>query len=158
MTKFLPFVYDTSGLVTNQKCFIITGKRLAFLTAFLNSSLFKFCFADKFPELQGKTRELSKIFMDEIPVMEVSDDDETHFVLLVEAIQKDISKEALLEIDNAIFDLYQLTTEEREYVHISAVPKIVRSIAFVCTGFNLIPIIIKMLLDCRVVLYMYSFK
>ena len=41
MTKFLPFVYDTSGLVTNQKCFIITGKRLAFLTAFLNSSLFK---------------------------------------------------------------------------------------------------------------------
>ena len=116
MTKFLPFVYDTSGLVTNQKCFIITGKRLAFLTAFLNSSLFKFCFADKFPELQGKTRELSKIFMDEIPVMEVSDDDETHFVLLVEAIQKDISKEALLEIDNAIFDLYQLTKEEREYV------------------------------------------
>ena len=116
MTKFLPFVYDTSGLVTNQKCFIITGKRLAFLTAFLNSSLFKFCFADKFPELQGKTRELSKIFMDEIPVIEVSDDDETHFVLLVEAIQKDISKEALLEIDNAIFDLYQLTKEEREYV------------------------------------------
>ena len=116
MTKFLPFVYDTSGLVTNQKCFIITGKRLAFLTAFLNSSLFKFCFADKFPELQGKTRELSKIFMDEIPVMEVSDDDETHFVLLVEAIQKDLSKEALLEIDNAIFDLYQLTKEEREYV------------------------------------------
>lgn len=116
MTKFLPFVYDTSGLVTNQKCFIITGKRLAFLTAFLNSSLFKFCFADKFPELQGKTRELSKIFMDEIPVMEVSDDDETHFVLLVEAIQKDISKEDLLEIDNAIFDLYQLTKEEREYV------------------------------------------
>lgn len=116
MTKFLPFVYDTSGLVTNQKCFIITGERLAFLTAFLNSSLFKFCFADKFPELQGKTRELSKIFMDEIPVMEVSDDDETHFVLLVEAIQKDISKEALLEIDNAIFDLYQLTKEEREYV------------------------------------------
>lgn len=116
MTKFLPFVYDTSGFVTNQKCFIITGERLAFLTAFLNSSLFKFCFADKFPELQGKTRELSKIFMDEIPVMEVSDDDETHFGLLVEAIQKDISKEALLEIDNAIFDLYQLTKEEREYV------------------------------------------
>jgi hypothetical protein len=116
MTKFLPFVYDTSGLVTNQKCFIITGKRLAFLTAFLNSSLFKFCFADKFPELQGKTRELSKIFMDEIPVMEVSDDDETRFVMLVEATKKDISKESLLEIDNAIFDLYQLTKEEREYV------------------------------------------
>ena len=116
MTKFLPFVFDTSGLVTNQKCFIITGKRLAFLTAFLNSSLFKFCFADKFPELQGKTRELSKIFMDEIPVMEVSDDDEARFLMIVEATQKNISKDKLLEIDNAIFDLYQLTKEEREYV------------------------------------------
>lgn len=116
MTKFLPFVYDTSGLVTNQKCFIITGKRLAFLTAFLNSSLFKFCFADKFPELQGKTRELSKIFMDEIPVLNVSEDVESRFLMIVEAIQKDITKEKLLEIDKAIFDLYQLTREEREYI------------------------------------------
>ena len=116
MTKFLPFVYDTSGLVTNQKCFIITGRRLAFLTAFLNSSLFKFCFADKFPELQGKTRELSKIFMDEIPVKKVSDDVEYHFLMIVEAIQKNISKEKLLEIDKAIFDLYQLTEEERDYI------------------------------------------
>lgn len=116
MTKFLPFVYDTSGLVTNQKCFIITGKRLAFLTAFLNSSLFKFCFADKFPELQGKTRELSKIYIDEIPVMKVSDDDEFRFMMLVESTQRNISKEKLLEIDNAIFDLYQLTKEEKEYV------------------------------------------
>ena len=116
MTKFLPFVYDTSGLVTNQKCFIITGKRLAFLTAFLNSSLFKFCFADKFPELQGKTRELSKIYIDEIPLMKVSDDDEFRFMMLVESTQRNISKEKLLEIDNAIFDLYQLTKEEKEYV------------------------------------------
>lgn len=116
MTKFLPFAYDTSGLVTNQKCFIITGKRLAFLTAFLNSSLFKFCFADKFPELQGRTRELSKIFMDEIPVMEVNDDDEFRFVMLVEATQRNISKEKLLEIDNAIFDLYKLTKEEKEHI------------------------------------------
>ena len=116
MTKFLPFVYDTSGLVTNQKCFIITGKRLAFLTAFLNSSLFKFCFADKFPELQGKTRELSKIFMDEIPVLNVSEDVESRFLMIVEATQKDITKEKLLEIDKAIFDLYQLTREEREYI------------------------------------------
>ena len=116
MTKFLPFVFDTSGLVTNQKCFIITGKRLAFLTAFLNSSLFKFCFADKFPELQGKTRELSKIFMDEIPVMKVNDDEEARFLMIVEATQKNLSKEKLLEIDNAIFNLYQLTEEERDYI------------------------------------------
>ena len=54
--------------------------------------------------------------MDEIPVMEVSDDDEARFLMIVEATQKNISKDKLLEIDNAIFDLYQLTKEEREYV------------------------------------------
>ena len=48
--------------------------------------------------------------------MEVSDDDEARFLMIVEATQKNISKDKLLEIDNAIFDLYQLTKEEREYV------------------------------------------
>ena len=51
MTKFLPFVYDGKGFLTNQKCFIITGPKVEFLTAFLNSSLFKYCFKDDFPEL-----------------------------------------------------------------------------------------------------------
>ena len=116
MTKFLPFVYDTSGVVTNQKCFIITGEKLAFLTAFLNSSLFKFCFSDKFPELQGKTRELSKIFMNEVPVIKVSDEEEARFLKIISDVQNDITKEKLLDIDNAIFDLYQLSKEERELV------------------------------------------
>lgn len=48
--------------------------------------------------------------------MKVSDDDEFRFMMLVESTQRNISKEKLLEIDNAIFDLYQLTKEEKEYV------------------------------------------
>ncbi|HAD78849.1 MAG TPA: hypothetical protein DCF99_04815 [Flavobacteriaceae bacterium] len=62
MTKFLPFVYDLDGVYVNQKCFIITGDNIAYLTAFFNSKIFKCCFKDNFPELQGGTRELSKIF------------------------------------------------------------------------------------------------
>ncbi|HFK5521442.1 TPA: Eco57I restriction-modification methylase domain-containing protein, partial [Elizabethkingia anophelis] len=34
MTKFLPFIYDDEEFVTNQKCFIITGLNIEFLTAF----------------------------------------------------------------------------------------------------------------------------
>lgn len=71
MTKYMPFVFDDQMYLTNQKCFIITGKNVAYLTAFFNSSLFKYCFRDSFPELQGGTRELSKIFFDKIPVYEV---------------------------------------------------------------------------------------
>ena len=40
MTKYLPFVYDEEGYFCNQKCFIITGQHLKYLTAFFNSSLF----------------------------------------------------------------------------------------------------------------------
>src|SRR5690606_8308034 len=73
MTKFLPFYLDNKGFVQNDKSFMITGEKIAYLTAFLNSSLFKFCFMDNFPELQGGTRELRKIFLDKIPVLQVSE-------------------------------------------------------------------------------------
>ena len=66
MTKFIPFYYDEKGFYQNDKSFMITGNHLAYLTAFLNSSLFKFCFLDNFPELQGGTRELRKIFFDKV--------------------------------------------------------------------------------------------
>lgn len=116
MTKFLPFVLDTEGFLTNQKCFIMTGEKLGFLTAFLNSSLFKFCFANKFPELQGKTRELSKIIMDEIPVIRVTLDQEQKFADLVKDIQNDYSKEKAINIDKQIFELYGLDIEEQSYI------------------------------------------
>lgn len=121
MTKFLPFVYDGKGFLTNQKCFIITGPKVEFLTAFLNSSLFKYCFKDDFPELQGGTRELSKIFFDKIPVIEISDKINKDFEVLILKLQDFIfaqkpTKEIELEIDNKVFDLYSLNQEERNII------------------------------------------
>ena len=71
MTKFLPFYYDDrNGYFTNDKGFIINSKTqsLPYLTAFLNSYLFRCCFRDNFPELMGNTYEVRKIFVDKIPV------------------------------------------------------------------------------------------
>ena len=116
MTKYMPFVLDEKMYLTNQKCFIITGCNTAFLTAFLNSSLFKFCFRDSFPELQGGTREMSKIFFDKIPIIKVSDNEEKKFRNIVGDVQKAYSKEKAIHIDNLIFDMYNLTTEERDIV------------------------------------------
>ena len=92
MTKYLPFYYDE------------------------NSSLFKFCFIDNFPELLGGTRELRKIFFDKIPVKEVSDEVDAEFRTLVLDIQADYSDEKAKAIDQKIFDLYGLTPEEREAI------------------------------------------
>ena len=111
MTKYMPFFYDNNGFYTNQKCFIITGKNIAFLTLFLNSSLFKYCFRDSFPELLGGTRELSKVFFDKIPIKQVEEN------MLYESILTDIqqkyTKEKEAQIDKIIFDLYELSEKER---------------------------------------------
>jgi len=116
MTKYLPFVLDDKMFLTNQKCFIITGEGLAFLTAFLNSSLFKFCFRDSFPELQGGTREMSKIFFDKIPVIKPSVEDEKVFQELVMDTQTQYTKSKAIAIDAMIFDLYGLSNTERDTI------------------------------------------
>jgi len=116
MTKFLPFYYDTKGFYQNDKTFMITGNHIAFLTAFFNSSLFKYCFIDNFPELQGGTRELRKIFFDKIPVITIDETTEERFQNLVVDIQKDYSKTKAIAIDSMIFDLYNLSKEERDTI------------------------------------------
>ena len=116
MTKYMPFVFDDKLYLTNQKCFIITGKYVAYLTAFFNSSLFKYCFRDSFPELQGGTRELSKIFFDKIPVYQVSDTQNLQFQDAVEDIQNKYTKHKAQRIDLMLFDLYALTPEERKAI------------------------------------------
>ena len=87
MTKFFPFYLDENGFYTNQKCFIITGERLWFLTAFLNSSLFRFCFKENFPGLQGGTRELSEVYFSKIPVIQVNEETNERFEKLIRQIQ-----------------------------------------------------------------------
>lgn len=112
----MPFVYDESQYLTNQKCFIITGQNIAYLTAFFNSSLFKYCFRDSFPELQGGTRELSKIFFDKIQIKEVSAEQNEDFRRIVNAVQTTFTKEQVAVIDNMLFDLYGLTANERQAI------------------------------------------
>ncbi|OFX18439.1 MAG: hypothetical protein A2033_17550 [Bacteroidetes bacterium GWA2_31_9] len=118
MTKFLPFVYDESGFVTNQKCFIITANSdLKYLTAFLNSTLFKFCFKDNFPELLGETFELSKVFFEQVPVKQISEKEQKPFIAIVDQIleakkQNKDSSELEKQIDTMVYMIYDLTDEE----------------------------------------------
>ena len=116
MTKYMPFVYDNEEYITNQKCFIITGYNVAYLTAFFNSSLFKYCFRDSFPELQGGTREMSKIFFDKIPVLKVTGEVNEEFMKLIDDIQKEFTIEKAIHIDERLFDLYNLSPEERKVI------------------------------------------
>ena len=83
--------------------------------------MFKYCFRDNFPELLGGTRELSKIFFDKIPVIEIDNETNTMFETKITKIQtlkqQNIdTKQQEIEIDNLISDLYQLTQEEKNEI------------------------------------------
>ncbi len=126
MTKFLPFVYDNKNMYTNQKCFIITGKDLKYLLGWLNSKIFRSIFRDSFPELQGGTRELSKIFFKKIPVPIVTENNKkisqaVEFMVdkILAAKKVDISADTTIiedEIDQLFYRLYALNREEIQLI------------------------------------------
>ena len=116
MTSKLPFYFDMKGFYQNDKSFMITGKSSAYLCAFLNSSLFKYCFSDNFPSLGEKGRELRKIFFDKIPVMIVTDNGHNEFEKLILDIQDEYTDQKARRIEYMLFDLYELTAEERKVI------------------------------------------
>jgi len=59
---------------------------------------------------------LSKIFFDKISVYEVSNVQNLQFQDAVEDIQKEYTKQTALRIDSMLFDLYNLTDEERKAI------------------------------------------
>jgi len=124
MTKYLPFALDLNdNFYHNDKSFHIISDRIYWLGAFLNSSLFKYCFRDNFAELLGGTRELRKVFFEPIPVKQISVQEELPFKELIEKILKlkkqnqeaDIS-EIEEEINQSVYELYGLTEEEIKIV------------------------------------------
>ena len=90
MTKYLPFYLDAGDeYLTNDKGFIINSDQdyLAYLTALLNSSLFRGSFRDNFPELMGNTYEVRKILIEKIPIKKPTSAEAALFAKLVPLIQ-----------------------------------------------------------------------
>ena len=87
MTKYLPFCYDESGAICNDKAFIITSNEesfsLKFLLALLNSSLTKFWIRCVCPELGEDRREVRKVYFENF---HVADGDQQYFISLAETM------------------------------------------------------------------------
>lgn len=121
ITKFLNFYLDENKFFVNNKCFIMTGEKLHFLTAFFNSSVFKYCFKNNFPELLGGTRELRKVFLEQLPVIQITEADNNEFMKLIRKRDslmdtKLPTRTIDLEIDEKIFNLYGLTNQEKKEI------------------------------------------
>ncbi|MFN7881542.1 MAG: Eco57I restriction-modification methylase domain-containing protein, partial [bacterium] len=90
MTKYLPFYLDTEeNFYINDKAFILTTEEesLPFLMAVLNSTLFRCCFMDNFPNLGEDRRELRKIFMDKVPIKKPDAQQAALFEALIPMVQ-----------------------------------------------------------------------
>ena len=124
-------MYDDKKFYTNQKCFIITCKSqytdvLIYLTAYLNSRISQYWIRNNCPELQGGTRELSKVFFEKIPIPPITNENKN----VVSQIESLVDQILLLkkqdpnvdttkyerEIDQLVYKLYELTPEEIKIV------------------------------------------
>jgi hypothetical protein len=117
MTKYMPFYLDLKGYYANQKCFILTGRSIAYLTCLFNSKLFDFCFRENFPLLLGGTRELSKVFFEKIPVKTVTITQNNYLNELLLKIQSNVGKDqAYLELEQQVdiflYKLYDLPYQD----------------------------------------------
>ena len=125
MTLFLPFVYDTKYRYINDKGYILNSDtvNLKYLTGVLNSKLAGVWIKEKCPELQGGTRELRKIFFENIPIAIPTTEQEIDITALVTEIlaakaadpQADTHAQEAA-IDKIVYELYGLTTEEIKMV------------------------------------------
>lgn len=96
LSKYLPFVYDDGYFFIDKTCFMILGNNLKYLTCFLNSKLYKFCFSNNFSILQGGTKVQSKVFFEKIPVKPITKELEVPFARITDylvALKKENSSE-----------------------------------------------------------------
>lgn len=125
MTSSLPFAYDETGIYTNQKCYIITGKNLKYLIGLLNSHLFKVCFRDNFPDLGAEGRILTKMYFEKLPLLMSN----TSSIKKIECIVDNIlcSPEhniPILEnqLNKEIYNIYGLSGEEIQLINAAILP------------------------------------
>ena len=111
--SILRFSYVESDSLGLDSTCIATGKHIEYLCCVLNSSMGHYLLKDA-PKTGTGDLLISVQAIDPIRVPPCIDD--IDFELLLKHQVKGCSKELDNTIDNAIFDLYQLSAEEREYI------------------------------------------
>ena len=118
-TTHLSFYLDTEEFYINQKAYMIVGQHLGYLTAFFNSALFRYCFTDDFPIIQGAGREMNKSIFKRIPVKDVTDEEDAEYERKVMEIQQ-MKREGLTtdekerELDLMILAHYGIIDPEQQ--------------------------------------------
>jgi hypothetical protein len=119
LTTHIGFYLDTEEYYINAKAYMIVGKHLGYLTAFFNSAIFRYCFTDDFPIVQGDGRELRKSAFQRIPVKDVTDEENAEYerrVMEIQQMKRDglQTEEKEHELDLMILAHYGITDPEQQ--------------------------------------------
>ena len=113
------FSYDNTGIYGEATTFIMTGESLKYLCSVLNSTLTRWFLNQIAPTSGMGTLRWKKVYVEDIPVPKLTDEEQGPFVLLVDCILEakaanpDADTSELEEqIDWLVYDLYGLTDEE----------------------------------------------
>jgi hypothetical protein len=118
------FYYDEKGYYPEATVFFITGNKLKFLTALLNSKAITFFFKEFYMggELVGKIR-YKKTFLEKIPIPIPDELNENRIINLVDKIiytqkeKMDAKLSSLFnDIDQIVYQLYELTPDEIDVI------------------------------------------
>ncbi len=127
------FIFDEEGFYTNDKCFIMTGKNLKYLLAILNSKVSEWYF-NQISVTSGMGTNLWKKYkIEQLPIKDISPDLQQPFIEKVDKILAFnagrvlnpasvlpdsvlLVKQIEAELDEMVFELYELTAEERAIV------------------------------------------
>ncbi len=115
------FFYDTKAYYPEATAFIMTGERLKYLTALLNSKLLTYSFKTFYAggDLRGNTFRYKKVFLENLPVPKLTAEEQRPFETLIDQIlvakKKDPKADTSAlerQIDQMVYKLYGLTDEE----------------------------------------------
>jgi len=126
------FTLDTQKYYLTSGGFLLVSKKISlkYILAILNSKLMHFYFSQIGVMTAGGAYTLKKATIERFPLVEVSDKEQEPFIFLVEEILKikenNSNKETINlenEIDNLVYQIYELTDEEIEIVENAAKTK-----------------------------------
>ena len=118
------FAYDADGFFCVNSAYILTGKYIKYLCAVLNSKLSAWFMRNRALTSGMGTPRWIKFTVGDIPIPQISLDEQFKFTLLVDRIIKAKSTQSNTQklenkINKLVYDLYELTNDEIEFIESS---------------------------------------
>ena len=112
------FAYDSSGIFGEATTFLLTGERIKYLCAVLNSTLIRWYLSQVAPTSGMGTLRWKKVYVEKLPLPKPGEIEQLRFEQAVNKIirflgkDQSIYKEVERQIDQWVYELYGLTQKE----------------------------------------------